>query len=132
MLSRMHLACDIQPAAVSLISYHRKALLNCVLHGISYATANAAYFLLLCLVMRFGSFLITLPEDNIAHITFVDVFVAFTALSCGSIATGQFGAYAPNYVRGRVSANRIFHLLDRKPLIDSYSQSGVKLVSALI
>ena len=104
-------------------------MLNCVLHGISYATAHAAYVLLFCVVLRFGSFLITLPEDNVAHIRFVDIFVTFSALLCGSIGTGQFGAYAPNYARGRVSANRIFHLLDRKPLIDSYSQSGEKLVS---
>ena len=43
---------------------------------------------------------------------------------------GQAGAFAPNYAKAKISANRIFALLDRRPAIDSYSEDGSKLVSA--
>lgn len=41
---------------------------------------------------------------------------------------GQSSSMAPDYGKARTSAQRIFHLLDRKPLIDSYSEQGEKLV----
>lgn len=42
---------------------------------------------------------------------------------------GQSASLAPDYGKAKVSAQRIFHLLDRKPQIDSYSEEGEKLVS---
>lgn len=41
---------------------------------------------------------------------------------------GQSSSMAPDYGKARMSAQRIFQLLDRKPLIDSYSEQGEKLV----
>lgn len=41
---------------------------------------------------------------------------------------GQSASLAPDYGKARVSAQRIFQLLDRKPLIDSSSEEGEKLV----
>lgn len=41
---------------------------------------------------------------------------------------GQSASMAPDYGKARMSAQRIFQLLDRKPLIDSYSEQGEKLV----
>lgn len=41
---------------------------------------------------------------------------------------GQSASLAPDYGKARTSAQRIFQLLDRKPLIDSYSEQGEKLV----
>ena len=50
----------------------------------------------------------------------------FNALIFGAVAAGQAGAFAPNYAKARVSANRIFALLNRIPAIDSYSPEGEK------
>lgn len=41
---------------------------------------------------------------------------------------GQSASLAPDYGKCKMSAQRIFQLLDRKPLIDSYSEEGEKLV----
>ena len=50
----------------------------------------------------------------------------FNALIFGVVAAGQAGAFAPNYAKARVSANRIFALLNRIPAIDGYSVEGEK------
>ena len=41
---------------------------------------------------------------------------------------GQATAFAPNYNKAVLAAARVFRLLDRKPLIDSRGQSGLRLV----
>lgn len=44
---------------------------------------------------------------------------------------GQSASMAPDFGKARMSAQRIFQLLDRKPQIDSYSEEGEKLVRGL-
>lgn len=80
-------------------------------------------------IFRFGALQVTLPEDNVAHETFEDVFRVFTALIFGAVSVGQAGAFAPNYTKARISSHRIFHLLDRVPEIDGYAKEGEKPVS---
>ena len=46
----------------------------------------------------------------------------------GALIAGQIASFAPDYVKAKVSAARIFLLLDRVPEIDSYSTEGQKLV----
>ena len=80
-------------------------------------------------VFRFGAFQVSQEPGSIAHADFETVFVAFTALVFGAIGAGQAGAFAPNYAKAKLSADRIFFLLDRVPVIDGYSQDGDKPVS---
>ena len=81
------------------------------------------------IVFRFGAYQVTLDPGNIAFLEFQNVFRVFTALVFGAVTVGQAGAYAPDYPAAKLSANRIFALLDLKPEIDSYSEDGDKLVS---
>ena len=49
------------------------------------------------------------------------------------MAAGQAGAFAPNYAKARLSANRIFALLNRLPATSVYfSEEGAKPVCSLI
>ena len=50
--------------------------------------------------------------------------MVFFALVFGAAGAGQAGAFAPNYAKAKLSASRIFFLLDREPVIDSYSEDG--------
>ena len=79
-------------------------------------------------ILRFGAYQVIVSEDNVAHADFQDVFRVFIALIFGAVSVGQAGAFAPNYAKARLSSHRIFHLLDRVPEIDSYSEDGQKLV----
>ena len=46
----------------------------------------------------------------------------------GAIAAGQASAFAPDYKKARMGADKIFALLDRESEIDSSSQEGEKPV----
>ena len=80
------------------------------------------------IVFRFGAFQVLLDPSNVASAQFQDIFRVFFALIFGAVGAGQAGAFAPNYAKARLSANRIFVLLDREPIIDGYSEEGTKLV----
>uniref|UniRef100_A0A8C0EE26 ABC-type xenobiotic transporter n=1 Tax=Bubo bubo TaxID=30461 RepID=A0A8C0EE26_BUBBB len=67
---------------------------------------------------------IVLPETNDA-LSFA--FRVFSSVIFAAINVGQSASLAPDYGKARMSAERIFQLLDRKPLIDSYSEEGEKL-----
>ena len=59
---------------------------------------------------------------------FALIFRVAEALILGTIMVGQAQAFAPNYNKAVLAAARVFRLLDRRPLIDSQGQSGVRLV----
>ena len=81
------------------------------------------------IIFRFGAFQVLLDPSHVAYAEFQDVFLVFFALIFGAVGAGQAGAFAPNYTKARLSSNRIFFLLDRKPVIDGYSEEGTKLVN---
>lgn len=56
------------------------------------------------------------------------VFRVFSSVIFAAMNVGQSASLAPDYGKARISAQRIFHLLDRKPQIDSYSKEGERLV----
>lgn len=56
-------------------------------------------------------------------------FRVFSAIVFAGTALGRASNYAPDYAKARTSAARVFKLLDRVPMIDSYSKHGEKWVS---
>uniref|UniRef100_A0A663EMC8 ABC-type xenobiotic transporter n=1 Tax=Aquila chrysaetos chrysaetos TaxID=223781 RepID=A0A663EMC8_AQUCH len=67
---------------------------------------------------------IVLPEMNDA-LSFI--FRVFSSIMFAAMNVGQSASLAPDFGKARMSAQRIFQLLDRKPQIDSYSEEGEKL-----
>ena len=94
------------------------------MYGLAHAFSQSMIFFMYAAVFRFGALLVTLPTDNVAYVDFYDVFRVFIAIVFGGAAVAQAGTFAPNYAQARLSANRIFFLLDRKPKIDNYSIEG--------
>ena len=99
------------------------------MYGATYGFSQSILFLGYVLAFGFGAYQVTLDTDHIAHAEFSDVFVVFSAVIFGAIGAGQASSFAPNYAKAKVSANRIFALLDREPAIDGYSEDGAKPVS---
>lgn len=83
------------------------------------------------IAFRFGAFLVTLDKDNFLHTEFQNLFRVLFAIVFGAFAVGQASAFTQDYTKARVSANRIFAMLDRVPLIDNYSTTGEEPVSKL-
>lgn len=101
------------------------------MYGVTYGFGQAVLFLGYILTFGFGAYQVMQPSDHIAHSNLKDVFVAFMAVIFGAFGVGQASAFAPNYTKAKLSANRIYALLDREPEIDGYSDDGVKPVSIL-
>ncbi|XP_044284634.1 ATP-dependent translocase ABCB1-like [Varanus komodoensis] len=101
---------------------YRDALKKAPLNGISYAIAQSYNFFINAAVFRFGAWLL-------AHclMNFEQLFIVFTILIFAAMTVGHSNSLAPDFGKAKVSAQRIFQLLDRKPPIDSCSEEGEKL-----
>lgn len=47
------------------------------------------------------------------------------------MAVGQVSSFAPDYAKAKVSASHIIMIIEKAPVIDSYSTEGLKLVSLM-
>ena len=74
----------------------------------------------------------TLPQDHLVYEEFQNIFRVFFAIVFGALSLGQASTFAPDYAKARLSANRIFALIDRIPLIDIYSEEGDTPVSHVV
>ena len=117
------------PIIILICNDCRQALVNTAIHSFTYAFSQGIQYILFAIVFRFGAFQITLPMNSPAHANFQQVIVVFSALVFGAAGAGQAGAFAPNYAKAKIAANSIFFLLDREPLIDTYSEKGEQPVS---
>lgn len=120
--------CSMYTAEVSC-TYRASILIHPPIYGLTYAFSQAFIYLMYAVVFRFGAFLVIQDPDSILFVEFESVFRVFMAVIFGALSVGQASAFAPNYAKAKLSANRIFYLLDRKPEIDNYSEEGEKLVS---
>ncbi|OXB55066.1 hypothetical protein ASZ78_012086, partial [Callipepla squamata] len=106
----------------SLNGPYRDSLKKAPLYGFTYGIAQSANYFVDAAVFRFGAWLIAHCLTN-----FENVFIVFSSVIFAAMNVGQSASLAPDYGKAKVSAQRIFHLLDRKPQIDSYSGEGEKL-----
>ncbi|KAM7177249.1 ATP-dependent translocase ABCB1-like [Macrochelys suwanniensis] len=106
----------------SLNGPYRDSLTKAPLYGLTYGVAQSANYFLDAVIFRFGAWLIANCYTN-----FENVFIAFFSILFSAINVGQSTSLAPDFGKAKVSAQRIFQLLDQKPLIDSYSEKGTKL-----
>ncbi|NXU57527.1 MDR1 protein, partial [Turnix velox] len=106
----------------SLNGPYRDSLKKAPFYGFTYGIAQCANYFINAAVFRFGAWLIAHCLSN-----FENVFIVFSSVIFAAMNVGQSASLAPDYGKARISAQRIFQLLDRKPLIDSYSEEGQKL-----
>ncbi|XP_056375087.1 ATP-dependent translocase ABCB1-like isoform X3 [Hyla sarda] len=100
---------------------YRNSIKNAHTQGFSYGLSQAIFFFAYAGSFQFGAFLVA--EGSM---TFDNVFLVFAAIVFGAMALGQTSSFAPDYAKAKVSAAHIFNLLERTPLIDSYSAAGHK------
>ena len=98
-----------------------------------YGFSQSVLFFGYVIAFRFGAFLVALPPEHKLYSPFNDISVVFLALVFGAMAAGQAGAFAPNCAKARITANRIFALLDCVTTTSVYvSEEGAKPVCSLI
>ncbi|KAM4705764.1 ATP-dependent translocase ABCB1-like [Rhinophrynus dorsalis] len=106
----------------SLNGPYRDALGKAPIYGLTYAVAQSVNYFVNAAVFRFGAWLIAH-----CYMQFENVFIVFSAIVFAAMSVGQSNSFAPDFGKAKTSAQRIFQLLDRKPVIDSYSDEGRSL-----
>jgi len=104
-----------------LLKPYKEAKYNAFVYGLTFGIANSIIFFAYAASFRFGGYLVARGEMEFQY-----VFRVFSAIVFAGTALGRASNYAPDYAKARTSAARVFKLLDRVPLIDSYSKHGEK------
>ncbi|XP_030057533.1 ATP-dependent translocase ABCB1 isoform X1 [Microcaecilia unicolor] len=106
----------------SLDGPYRDAMIKAPIYGFTYGISQSCNYFVNAAVFRFGAWLIAH-----CYTGFESVFIVFSAIVFAAMSVGQSTSLAPDVGKAKVSAQRMFKLLNRKPLIDSYSEEGEKL-----
>ena len=75
---------------------------------------------------RFGAFLVTFPQGHVLYTEFQDIFRVFAAIIFASLGIGAAASFTPDYNQAKRSAKVVFSIINREPMIDSYSEDGAK------
>uniref|UniRef100_A0A8C1QMY0 ABC-type xenobiotic transporter n=1 Tax=Cyprinus carpio TaxID=7962 RepID=A0A8C1QMY0_CYPCA len=103
----------------SLSKPYQSSLCKAPIYGITFAIAQAIPYLVNAAIFRFGA--CTLFASLMCWFVFHRVFsvIVFAAMNIG-----QSSSFAPDFAKAKAAAGRILLLLEKKPAIDIYDESG--------
>ncbi|XP_047125214.1 ATP-dependent translocase ABCB1 isoform X2 [Hydra vulgaris] len=103
----------------------RKSVYNSLAFGVSFGLSGSIMMLANAAAFTLGGKLV---QDH--ELEFSNMFKVVFAVVFGALIAGQISSMAPNYMEAKISAARMFKLLDKIPMIDSFSSCGKILDSA--
>ncbi|XP_077065305.1 ATP-dependent translocase ABCB1 [Siphateles boraxobius] len=103
----------------SLHKPYRSSLCKAPIYGITFALAQAIPYLVNAAIFRFGAWLIAR-----CYTEYENVFLVFSVIVFAAMNIGQSSSFAPDFAKAKAAAGRILLLLEKKPAIDIYDESG--------
>ncbi|KAK7147699.1 hypothetical protein R3I94_010274 [Phoxinus phoxinus] len=103
----------------SLDGPYRSSLCKAPIYGVTFALAQAIPYLVNAAIFRFGSWLIAR-----CYTEYENVFLVFSVIVFAAMNIGQSSSFAPDFAKAKAAAGRILLLLEKKPAIDIYDESG--------
>ncbi|CAG8582956.1 8057_t:CDS:2, partial [Cetraspora pellucida] len=100
----------------------RQGVKNAFWPSISFAFAHCTEFLTFALAFWYGSRLFMNGDYDLQR-----MFVIFAAIIFGSASSVRIFTYAPEIVKAKSAANSIINLIEKVPVIDSWSSNGKKI-----
>ncbi|XP_022253939.1 multidrug resistance protein 1-like, partial [Limulus polyphemus] len=101
---------------------HKSSRKRSHLRGLTFGFSQSLPSFAYAAAMYYGGILIS--EQSLEY---GDLFKVLEAVILGTAIVGQAVAFAPDYQKAKLSAVRIFKLLDTPTKIDSFSKSGLKV-----
>ncbi|XP_028411655.1 multidrug resistance protein 1-like isoform X2 [Dendronephthya gigantea] len=101
------------------IAMHKKGKKDSHCLGVLAGTLMAIINLSFAVAFRLGGYLVTEKE-----VTLRDMMKSIFTVVLSAIVVGNAISSAPDYVKAKRAAEKLFHLFERIPFIDSYSNSG--------
>ncbi|XP_015773938.1 PREDICTED: multidrug resistance protein 1-like [Acropora digitifera] len=99
----------------------KRAMNKAHLQGISFGLSEAFMFFANAIAFRYGGYLVMEGEMDLG-----EVMKVVLSILMGGFTLGQVSALAPDYEKAKVAAARLFKIFDRKSLIDSSSENGLR------
>uniref|UniRef100_A0A8C1WSZ7 MDR1 protein n=1 Tax=Cyprinus carpio TaxID=7962 RepID=A0A8C1WSZ7_CYPCA len=103
----------------SLSKPYKSSLSKAPIYGITFALAQAIPYLVNAAIFRFGAWLIAR-----CYTEYENVFLVFSVIVFATKNIGQSSSFAPDFAKAKAAAGRILLLLEKKPAIDIYDESG--------
>uniref|UniRef100_A0A673H2V8 Multidrug resistance protein 1-like n=1 Tax=Sinocyclocheilus rhinocerous TaxID=307959 RepID=A0A673H2V8_9TELE len=103
----------------SLSKPYQSSLCKAPIYGITFALAQAIPYLVNAAIFRFGAWLIAR-----CYTEYENVFLVFSVIVFAAMNIGQSSSFAPDFAKAKAAAGRILLLLEKKPNIDIYDESG--------
>ncbi|XP_073702575.1 ATP-dependent translocase ABCB1 [Garra rufa] len=103
----------------SLSKPYKSSLCKAPIYGITFALAQAIPYMVNAAIFRFGAWLIAH-----CYTEYENVFLVFSVIVFAAMNIGQSSSFAPDFAKAKAAAGRILLLLEKKPAIDIYDESG--------